>query len=154
MLASIIVGTAMIFVTVIIESLFVSMAVAVLNRFGERLVKYHPLIRNTAVLSTLTLWLMAAISVGLWLWALLFYQLGEFESMETAIYFATVSATTLGYGDLLLSETWQLLSGFLAANGLVLFSLTTAFLFDVLRRIDDDELTANTRPQKTRGALQ
>ena len=51
---------------------------------------------------------------------------------------ASVSATTLGYGDTLLSEKWKLLSGFIAANGLILFSLNTAFLFEALRRFDDE----------------
>lgn len=151
MLQAIIVGTVMIFITVIIESIFVSIAVVWLNRYGTRIAQQHAMLRNIVTLTTLTLWLIAAISAALWLWALLFYWLGEFDSIQTSIYFSTVSATTLGYGDVLLSEQWQLLSGFLAANGLVLFSLNTAFLFDVLRRLDSEGGEAQV-PRKKREA--
>jgi len=99
------------------------------------------LVRNAVTLSTLTLWLLAGITSALWLWAAAFVLLGEFDTFASALYFSSVSATTLGYGDTLLSNRWQLLSGFIAANGLVLFSLNTAFLFEVLRRVNDEDDT-------------
>ena len=67
-------------------------------------------------LSALSLWLLAGISAALWIWAILFVWLGEFDTIADAIYFSSVSATTLGYGDVTLSGRWQLLSGFIAAN--------------------------------------
>lgn len=132
----ILIGTLMIIATVVIESLFVSIAIVSLNRAGARLSGLSMLPRMVLSLTFLSLWLLAAITVALWLWAILFVWLGEFDSIADAIYFASVSATTLGYGDMLLSERWRLLSGFIAANGLVLFSLNTAFLFEALRRLN------------------
>ena len=137
MTSSILLGTVVIIATVIVESCFIAVAIAGLDRHGAALSRLNMLPRTVLVLSALTLWLLAGISVALWLWAVVFLSLGEFDSIAKAIYFSSVSATTLGYGDELLSERWQLLSGFIAANGLVLFSLNTAFLFEVLRRLND-----------------
>ena len=53
----------------------------------------------------------------LWCWAALCLWLGEFETMECALCFSTVTYATLGYGDITLQERWQLLSSLVAANG-------------------------------------
>lgn len=131
------IGAAMIVATVVIESVVIAAAVSFLNRFSTTLGRLGMFPRTVIVLSALSLWLLAGIGVALWLWAALFLWLDEFESIAKAMYFSSVSATTLGYGDTLLSERWQLLSGFIAANGLILFSLNTAFLFEALRRLND-----------------
>ena len=131
------VGSVMIVATVVIESCFIAIATAVLNHWGSLLSRISLFLRLIVMLSGLTLWLLAGITVALWLWAALFVALGEFESFFQALYFSSVSATTLGYGDVTLSTDWQLLSGLIAANGLVLFSLNTAFLFEALRRMND-----------------
>ena len=137
MIKVVLVGSLVIVATVVIESFVIAVAVAVLNRFAGRLREMTMFTRTMLTLSGLSLWLLAGISVALWLWAVLFLGLGEFDSLAKALYFSSVSATTLGYGDTLLSERWQLLSGFVAANGLVLFSLNTAFLFEALRRLNE-----------------
>ncbi len=130
-------GSAVIIATVLIESCFVALASVWLNTIGDRLHGMTVLPRTTLTLTGLSLWLLAGISLALWLWAAVLMYIGEFDSLSDAIYFASVSATTLGYGDITLSDEWRLLSGFIAANGLLLFSLNTAFLFEVLRKLSD-----------------
>ena len=137
MLTEILVGSTMIVATVVIECGFIATAVSVLTRSSGWLQRRSALSRMFVALSGLTLWLLAGISIAIWLWAGLFVALGEFDSLRQSIYFASVSATTLGYGDRLLSDNWNLLSGFIAANGLVLFSLNTAFLFEAMRRLSE-----------------
>ena len=136
MIQAIVVGSLMLVATVVVESVVIAIAVWVLQSQGPKLARLSVLPRLIVSLSALSLWLLAGISVALWLWAALFVWLGEFDTIAKSIYFSSVSATTLGYGDVLLSERWQLLSGFIAANGLVLFSLNTAFLFEAIRRLD------------------
>ena len=43
--------------------------------------------------------------------------------------------TTLGYGDITLTEGWRLLSGIEAMNGIMQAGLTAAMLFTVVERI-------------------
>ena len=60
---------------------------------------------------------------------------GELANFETALYFSFVTFTTLGYGDITLSEGWRLLSGIEALNGLLLVGWTTALLFAIVQRV-------------------
>ncbi len=73
--------------------------------------------------------------IQIWLWAWVYIAAGEFDSIEPALYFSTVAFTTLGLGDIIVSDQWRLLASFEAAAGLFLFGLSTAFLFEVLSRI-------------------
>ena len=43
--------------------------------------------------------------------------------------------TALGYGDVVLSERWQLLGPLEAINGLLLFGLSTAVMFAIMSRL-------------------
>jgi hypothetical protein len=60
------------------------------------------------------------------------HELGTFEE---AVYFSFVTFTTLGYGDITLSEGWRLLSGIEALNGILLIGWTTAMIFSVVQNI-------------------
>ena len=62
-------------------------------------------------------------------------MLTDLPNLETALYFSTVTYTTLGYGDVVLTPPWRVLASLEAANGILLFGWTTAFLFMVVRRI-------------------
>ncbi|MBR1149849.1 potassium channel family protein [Bradyrhizobium sp. JYMT SZCCT0428] len=60
-------------------------------------------------------------------WALIYRALGAFEDFETALYFSGVTFTSLGYGDLVLDGRMRLIAPLQAANGLMMFGITTAF---------------------------
>ena len=91
--------------------------------------------RMVRVLVFTVLGLFLVHTIEIWLWALLYILLGVFEIMEQALYFSTVTFTTLGYGDITLLPRWRLLSSFEAANGVILFGVSTAFLFAVIQRM-------------------
>ena len=55
--------------------------------------------------------------------------------MEAALYFSMVTFTTLGYGDVLLDERWRLMAAFEAANGIIIFGLSTAVVVAVVQRV-------------------
>ena len=46
----------------------------------------------------------SALMIDIWLWAMLFWTLEPdvLKDMETALYFATITFTTVGYGDVVL----------------------------------------------------
>ncbi len=77
----------------------------------------------------------AAILIGhtiqVWIWAL---ALKLIEALEDAVYFALVTSTTLGYGDITLTRKWRLLGAMAAVNGLLTFGLSTAFLLEVFAK--------------------
>lgn len=59
---------------------------------------------------------------------------GELADFETAVYFSFVTFTTLGYGDITLSDGWRLLSGIQALNGILLVGWSTALMFAVVQK--------------------
>jgi voltage-gated potassium channel len=74
--------------------------------------------------------------VEIMLWAITYRQLvtpDELASLEQAFYFSIVTFTTLGYGDITLSEQWRILSGVEAINGILLIGWSTALLFAVVQ---------------------
>lgn len=89
------------------------------------------------ILSLVMLLMMFGNLMQMGIWALLFVLLGEFQSLSQALYFSGVTFATLGYGDVVLSPKWQLLSALEAANGILMFgvstAVTTAALSDVMK---------------------
>jgi hypothetical protein len=73
--------------------------------------------------------------IGIALWALLFVICGEFQDLGIAYYHSAVNYTTLGYGDLLLTPSWRLLGPLEAANGALMFGVSTAMVFAVIQRL-------------------
>ena len=79
--------------------------------------------------------LFAAHIVETAFWAVFFWQAGQIGSFADGWYFAGVSHTTLGYGDIVLQKPWRSLGPLSAINGLITFGCSTAFLFVVLQEI-------------------
>ena len=80
----------------------------------------------------------AAHVVEIWIWAAFYYSeasIGSLQTLEAAVYFSTASFTTVGFGDVVLSEDWRLLSSIEAINGMILFGWSTAFIFSVIRHV-------------------
>ncbi len=83
----------------------------------------------------LGIFLLVTIHVWLWAFAYRFLDIQEFKTLEDAVYFSTVTFTTLGYGDIVLHDEWRVLSGIEAANGIVLLGWGTAFLFEIMQML-------------------
>jgi len=76
-------------------------------------------------------------TIEIWLYAALYrVVLMETQTFEEALYFSTVTFASLGYGDIVLSPRWRLISAIEAANGVILFAWSTAFLFTLTRRLN------------------
>ena len=71
-------------------------------------------------------------------WAMLFLLCGEFPAFGTAYYHSAVNYTTLGYGDVIMTPSWRLLGPLEAANGALMFGVSTAIIFAVLQRLIED----------------
>ncbi len=69
------------------------------------------------------------------IWAALFVYLGEFRDFSTAFYYSAVNFTSLGYGDIVMSEKWRLLGPIEAANGVLMLGLSAGAILAVMNRI-------------------
>jgi hypothetical protein len=78
---------------------------------------------------------LAAHLVEIALWAGLFILCGEFQVFGIAYYHSAVNYTTLGYGDLIMTPAWRLLGPLEAADGSLMFGVSTAMTFAVVLRL-------------------
>jgi hypothetical protein len=93
--------------------------------------------------SILMIVLMVGNIVQVAFWALLYSTLGAFEDFETAMYFSGVTFTSLGYGDVVLDGRIRLLGPLQAANGLMMFGITTALFFSAIQQATGKLATAS-----------
>ncbi len=77
--------------------------------------------------------------VQIWLWAMFYLTVGALHTLEEAVYFSTVTYTTVGFGDVVLQHEWRLVSSFQAANGFILFGWSTAFIFEVMSKLYEND---------------
>jgi hypothetical protein len=68
-------------------------------------------------------------------WAVLFLVCGEFSDFGNAYYHSAVNYTTLGYGDVIMTPSWRMLGPLEAANGMLMFGVSTAIIFAVIQRL-------------------
>lgn len=97
---------------------------------------------DTYSLSVVMLMLFAGHLLQITIWALLFMQLGEFDSLHTAFYHSAVNFASLGYGDIVMSEKWRLLGALEASNGVLMFGLSAGAMLSVMLRIFDSHRSA------------
>ena len=62
------------------------------------------------------------------LWAGVFVALGEFSHFPTALYSFGGQFCDAGYGGIIMTERWRLLGPMEAANGVLMFGVSTAVM--------------------------
>jgi len=135
MLLQIFIGFALVGLTVFIQVVFIQLAFNRIRNHPPKHLQGDRIMAPVLLMTGATMWLFLALCIAVLIWALAFLILGIFETFSQAMYFSAIAFTTLGFGDVLLPQNWQLLSGFSAANGLLLFGLNTGFLIESIRKI-------------------
>ena len=79
------------------------------------------------------------------IWGTLFIFLGEFSELYEAVYHSAVNFTSLGYGDVVMSVRWKLMGLLEAANGVLMFGMTSAALMAILQQLIKTQLSAGQR---------
>jgi hypothetical protein len=88
----------------------------------------------TALLTTLLLAFEAT------LWAAAYRSLGALPDGRMAMLYSLNAITSYGHTELVLAPHWRLMGALEALNGMLLFGLTTAFLYGHIRRVWPAEL--------------
>jgi hypothetical protein len=90
---------------------------------------------DVAIVAVTISFAFAAHLIEIALWALLFMMCGEFSAFGNAFDHSAVNYTSLGYGDVLMTPSWRFLGPLEAANGLLMFGVSTAMIFAVIQRL-------------------
>jgi Ion channel len=96
-------------------------------------------------------WLLVSISalavlahlIEIALWAAFYYWKGALPDFLVSFYFSAVTYATIGYGDVVLPETWRLTAAIEGLTGILMCGWSAAFFFAVVSHI-----YGRTRPSK------
>ena len=80
-------------------------------------------------------WLIVIHLLEIALWALFYWWQKCLPDVESSFYFAGVTYTTVGYGDLVLPHEWRLLGPVEGLTGILMCGLSTGFFFAMVNRI-------------------
>ena len=127
------IGSIMVILSVVFHIVTLIAMVEVLHWLKHHLKLRIQALNATFLVTFAGLYILAIHIVEIWIWAALFMKLGATADLESALYFSTISATTVGYGDIVVDVDWRLLGGFESMFGIVAFGISTAFLIAVLR---------------------
>ena len=132
MLMNFVLGFAVMALCLLLQALLFAAALRYYSRRGH-LVGDASMWSTFSVISSVMLILVLGNLAQVAAWAGLFQLLGEFTDFGTAFYHSAVNFSTLGYGDIVMSEQHRLLGPMEAINGVLMIGASTAALMTSLR---------------------
>lgn len=153
MLIPLLIGSLMVVGNMAIQISVILFVVRLLMRETDERPVARGWVAQTRILSWTVLLLFLGHVLQFATWGLLFVGLGEFSDFTTAFYHSAVNFTSLGYGDIVMSEKWRLLGAFDAANGVLMFGLSAGATLSVMTWLLNSETqnrlpNANRRPKQ------
>ena len=130
---------ALIALTIAIHLTGIGLIVNVLERFRSAVLRSKRYLGSTPT----TVGFILAIALGLavlhgiecLIWAVAFIRLGAILSPAEAALYSVDSMTTRGASGLHLETNWRMMGAVEAGDGMLLFGISTAFLFYVMTRL-------------------
>lgn len=138
MLLQLMIATVMVLVTVLIHGLGLLGLSRLLRgeQIEERQAHISPLsLRGLLVTLAAVLGLFVLHGSEIWLYSLLYLQLGALPGIEEAVYFSTITYGTIGYDDDGFHPAWQLVAAIEGINGVLLLGWSTAFFISLAARL-------------------
>ncbi|TPJ27250.1 potassium channel family protein [Mesorhizobium sp. B2-7-2] len=134
MVLNLCVGTIVISLTVLIHTFGLIAITRMMARLVAHLRMHGRRSRIIAMISVV-MGLFAVMTAEVWLWAGLYRLLGILSDFETALYFSTITFSTVGYGDVVPAHAWRILAALEGINGFLLIGWSTAYLIAAGTRV-------------------
>ena len=134
MIASLALGTLVISLTVVIHTFGLFEITKAVSFLTGRFRMHGHRSRVVAMLSVV-FGLFLLLTVEIWFWALVYLAIGALPDFEHALYFSTVSFSTVGFGDIIPEHKWRLLGALEAINGFLMIGWSTAYLIAASTRV-------------------
>ncbi len=141
------IGMAAVAASVVVQTNIIWLALRFLTRALARSSAWHATWAEPSVLPVVALLMFLGHLVQIGIWAVVFQAVGEFDGMVPAYYHSAVNFTTLGYGDVVMSEQWRLLGALEAASGVLMFGVSTAAFFAVIMKLIERRVQAESHSQ-------
>lgn len=134
MILNLLIGTVVISLTVLTRTFGL---IAVTHVMGYLVVPFlmHGRRSRIVAMISVVMGLFAVMTTEIWLWAGLYRLLDIFADFEIALYFSTITFSTVGYGDIVPAHGWRVLAALEGVNGFLLIGWSTAHLIAAGTRI-------------------
>ena len=143
MLSTLLIASALVAVTVGVHAAGLTVLLrALMKSHAQPPTHFWPV---TRLLIGLTWWLIVMHLAEISVWGLFYFWQGCLPDAESAFYFAGVTYTTVGYGDLVLPKPWRLLSPIEGLTGILMCGLSAGLFFAVVSTIYTSR--SHTRPK-------
>jgi hypothetical protein len=131
-------GLSLIGLTIAIHAIGLTHIALLLRWFRRRIDIAHLQPRSLVWVARLTLAATGAAlaflhAIEAAIWAIAYYWIGALPTMTDAVLYSIDSMTTRGASGLVLGEEWRLMGALEASDGMLLFGISTAFLFAMLQ---------------------
>ncbi len=133
-LSPLLVGIATIFCTIVVHALMLGIVITEVRRDLQRPRVGVRFWTDMTFVTAVTLLALASHLVEIGMWALTFDLCGEFSGFAAAFYHSAVCYTTLG-DSTTIPARWILLGPLAAADGMLMFGVSTAMIFAVIQRL-------------------
>ena len=134
MILTLCLGTIVISLTVVIHTFGLIAITHVTARLGA-LFRMHGRRSRVLAMISVVMGLFAVMTAEVWLWGGIYRLLGIFNDFETALYFSTITFSTVGYGDVVPAHDWRVLAALEGINGFLLIGWSTAYLIAAGTRV-------------------
>ena len=131
-------GLSLITLTIIIHAIGIALMTLSLQRVRIRLERaaarfHHLLAVFIALIGAVGLLLALLHGIEAAAWATAYWWLSAAPSVEEAMLYSIDSITTRGSSGIMLQEYWRMMGALEAADGMLLFGISTAFVFSVMQ---------------------
>ena len=135
MLMNLMIGLPTMLLCLALQAAFTFWSVQFYMRQSGRMPTGRGLFAQVRPLLIVMIAMMLGNFVQIVIWGVLFISLGEFSELYEAVYHSAVNFTSLGYGDVVMSARWKLMGPLEAANGVLMFGMTSAALMAILQQL-------------------
>ena len=90
---------------------------------------------NVFIVTVTVLIALTAHFIEIAVWGWLLEMCGRFSEVGAAFYQSAMIYTTLGYNEAILPPSWRMLGPLEAADGLLMFAVSTGMIFAVIQRL-------------------
>ena len=129
------VATLLVIVVVLVHGAGITALTRVLQVRLQSEESHHFTLQRALFILMVVLSLFVLHGAQIWIFAWAYVGLHAVPSLETSVYFSTITYATIGYADLHIDKAWRLVAAIEGMCGVILLGWSTAFLVSVVPRL-------------------